>query len=265
MPKDSTLHLYSNVLKKINYSTSSTDELLNTINKLPSISYKLLAFRAVYNECDSFPFREEYKELLNSKSDTIIKLPMTLDELLNIQVICTNELRQVVEAFTVWLVVNKPLRLDYYNVPIYYECNKESCNYMTYKDDILTFYLNDFKNVKSFGPQIITYSDVIVSSYIKYMCNHFNGMPEYLLYRYDVPTGTLMPFSSRAMFSGYLKDLFKRHTGHAMSMNTIRKIHESALIQSPEYSKMTTTEKKREHGKLLHSLQTAHDSYNIIM
>lgn len=277
MPKDSTLLLYNNVLKKINYSKDySKDELLmyskgilNNINMLPSVSYKLLAFRAIYNLCnDSFPFREEYIKLLNStKNDSNYSnpLPMTLEELLNIQVICTNELRQVVEAFIVWLVTHHPLRLDYYNVPIN-PVKKENCpNYMTWQDSVLTFYLNDFKNVRSFGPQIIEYNNNIICDYIQALTLHFGYTPKYLLYRYDIPTGCLMPFSSRAMFSGYLKDLFKRHTGHLMSMNTIRKIHESALIQSPEYSKMATAEKKREHGKLLHSLQTAHDSYNVVL
>ncbi|EEY61759.1 uncharacterized protein PITG_13690 [Phytophthora infestans T30-4] len=47
-----------------------------------------------------------------------------------------------------------------------------------------------------------------------------------------------------------------------MSMNMIRHIVESHLIQSPTYAKLTNREKHDLHAKLLHSTFAANTSYN---
>ncbi|GMF36291.1 unnamed protein product [Phytophthora lilii] len=49
-----------------------------------------------------------------------------------------------------------------------------------------------------------------------------------------------------------------------MSMNMIRHIAESHLIQSPTYAKLTNREKNDLHAKLLHSTMAANTSYNKI-
>ena len=49
-----------------------------------------------------------------------------------------------------------------------------------------------------------------------------------------------------------------------MSMNMIRHIAESHLIQSPSYAKLTNREKNDLHAKLLHSTMAANTSYNKI-
>jgi hypothetical protein len=272
---DRSVQLYSNVLSKIGVSSVEDLQDHNTIiSRIESLSsgYKIMAYRAIYNmtinnnsTLDGIyttKYRELHNNIMNEKKETT--LPMTLQELLNIEVKCPNVLQQLVETFTVWINCHHPLRLDYYNVPIN-PVEKENCpNYMTWQDSILTFYLNDFKNVRSFGSQVIKYNNPIICDYIQALTLHFGYTPKYLLYRYDKPTGCLLPFSSRIMYGGYLQDLFKRHTGHDISINTIRKIHESALIQSEAYSKMSTAEKKKMHRLLLHSLQTAHENYNVV-
>lgn len=260
--KKSTLDLYSRVLKKIDIDDLENVE--NRIDSLSSDSYKILAYKALHHKFPDYDMTK-YKKLiqLQNNKNNVGVLPMTLDQLLNIEVKCSEPLQQLVESFTIWLNTHHPLRLDYYNVRI--NPADENCvNYMTYDNETLTFYLNDFKNVSSFGKQVITYSDPIICNYLTDLTKHFGKMPEYLLYRYDKPTGTLMPFSSRIMYGGYLQDLFKKHTGHHITMNTIRKIHESALIQSPEYSKMTNQEKQKKHNLLLHSMNTAIVSYNVV-
>lgn len=308
--KKSTLDLYDKVLKKIDVSSildlqgldsdgiSKHDSIIAKIDLLPSNSYKVMAYRAIHNMIDSDPiYNKKYKELqnkINLEKDNVGLLPMTLSELLSIEVKCSNELQQVVESFTVYINTHYPLRLDYYNVVINpAEVTRETSNgllkehvpkenhinldakhpravdspqpnYMTYSKGVLTFYLNDFKNVNSFGPQVLTYNDPIISSYLTTLTEHFGHEPDFLLYRYDKPTKKLCVFSSRIMYGGYLQDLFKRHTGKDISMNTIRKIHESALIQSPEYAKMSNQEKQKKHALLLHSVNTANVSYNII-
>ena len=278
--KLSTLALYDRALKKIGVESiidlQNHDAIIDRINNLSSNSYKLMAYRAIHNMLDDKIYEKEYRKLHNSiYNDNIGSLPMTLPELLSIEVKCKEPLQQLVEGFTIWLNTHYPLRLDYFNVEIN-PVEKENCvNYMTYSDSILTFYLNDFKNVRSFGSQVLTYSDTIICNYINSLTEHFartasdckaiNGeAPKYLLYRYDTPTKTLQPFSSRIMYGGYLQDILRKHTGKEISMNTIRKIHESDFIQSKKYVTLTNVEKKIKHNKLLHSMATALECYNII-
>lgn len=269
--KDTTKKLYCDMLNKINIKSiidlQDHDSVVSRIDSLSSDHYKIMAYRAIHSILDKdLIYNSKYRELQNkiTEEKEPITLPMTLSELKNIEVKCNEPLQQLVESFTIWINTHYPLRLDYYNVRIN-PSEKENClNYMTWKDSTMTFYLNDFKNSRSFGSQTLIYYDTIIAEYIQALTEHFGHMPDYLLYRYDRSTGTLMPFSSRIMYGGYLQDLFKRHTGKDISMNTIRKIYESTLIQSPEYVRMPLKDKKTKHNKLLHSLQTAHESYNIL-
>lgn len=276
--KKSTIDLYNRVLDKLNITSildlHNHDLVIENINNLSSISYKIMAYRAIHSILDDQIYEAEYKKLvqLQNDKDNIGVLPMTLSELLSIEVKCQNELQQVVESFTIYMNTHYPLRLDYYNVVINPTEVTQNINYMTYYDSILTFYLNDFKNVHSFGKQIITYSDLVICSYLAYLTNYFNESKQYygtnenryLLYRYDKSTGTLQSFSSRVMYGDYLTKLFKKYTGKNITMNTIRKIHESDIIQSPEYAKMSNLEKQKKHSLLLHSTATANSSYNIL-
>ncbi|OQS03723.1 hypothetical protein THRCLA_21091 [Thraustotheca clavata] len=54
------------------------------------------------------------------------------------------------------------------------------------------------------------------------------------------------------------------YNGKPMSMNIIRHIEESHLIQLPTYAKLTNREKHDLHAKLLHSTFAANTSYNKI-
>lgn len=271
--KESTKKLYHDMLNKIGVSNiqdlQDHDTIIERIDALSSDHYKLMAYRAIHSIIDNdLIYESKYRELhnnINNNKNILRELPMTLQELLNIEVKCKEPLQQLVESFTIWINTHHPLRLDYYNVPINPPDKENYPNYMTWQDSVLTFYLNDFKNSRSFGSQVLTYSSPVIFSYIQYLTLHFGCTPKYLLYRYDKPTKALVIFSSRIMYGGYLQDLFKRHTGKDISMNTIRKIHESNLIQSEEYSKMTTKTKKEMHNALLHSLATAHESYNILL
>ncbi|GMF12190.1 unnamed protein product [Phytophthora lilii] len=53
-----------------------------------------------------------------------------------------------------------------------------------------------------------------------------------------------------------------KYNGKPMSMNMIRHIAESHLIQSPGYAKLTNREKNALHAKLLHSTMAANTSYS---
>lgn len=192
------------------------------------------------------------RKILYDKSDNRKQLPMSYVELMDVpnHVINKDKTQELIDKFFLYMNIMYPLRLDYYNVPI----NKEDTNYMTYDGKTLTFFLNDFKTVKSMGPQVITYNDSIINEYFDII------KPEYLLYE---KTGKI--FNSRVAFGNHLANLFKKYANKKLTINDIRKIHESNTIQSDGYAKMTNREKDAKHHKLLHKTSTAQSAYNIII
>ena len=71
-------------------------------------------------------------------------------------------------------------------------------------------------------------------------------------------------FGSRHSMGAHITYLFKKYIGKNVSMNDIRKIHETHNIQSEGYNKLTNRQKNEIHHKLLHSTNTANNAYNII-
>jgi hypothetical protein len=56
----------------------------------------------------------------------------------------------------IYTVINHPLRLDYFILPL---TKTDGENYMLRDGNKLTLYLNKFKNSKSMGPQVIEFDD----------------------------------------------------------------------------------------------------------
>lgn len=268
--KESTRQLYNRVLNKLDIQSldelNDSEDILHRIDSLSSNSYKIMALKAIYHIAESDKqYKPYYSTLLLLQKKEVVKktkLPMTLPELLAIEVKEKNPLKQLVNAMVVWINTHYPLRLDYYNIKINPDEITDKTNYATFKNGILTLYLNDFKNVKSMGPQVIKYDSDVIRSYISTLSNYFSGMPIYLLYRWT--RSGLKPFSSRIAYGSHLSDLLKKYTGHSMTINDIRKIHESALIQGSDYASMAPAEKNKQHRKLLHSTKTANEVYNIL-
>ncbi len=268
--KESTKALYKLALKKLNITDEkeldNSDEIIRRINNMSSTSYKILALKAIYHITTEEQYKPYFKllqQLQNKKkidndNDNDDKLPMTLEELLNIEVIEKDPLRRLVNAFFIWINTHYPLRLDYYNLKI--NPIKEEKNYLTYHNGILTLYLNDFKNVKTMGSQVITYDSQDIRNYIKSLETYFGHLPEYLLYRWS--RKGLLPFKSRIAFGRHLSDIIYKYTRKKVTINTIRKIHESNLIQSESYNKLTNSQKNEKHRALLHSTSTANSVYN---
>lgn len=254
----STKAMYKRVFVKLGITNpkhlSDTERILKMINQsFQSDESKKIALNAICKVLEGDSNFDFYNNIRNDlkrkieidKSDNIGKLPMTYQELLDVP----NKIENIYDRFFVYMHVKYPLRLDYYNVPI----NRKDTNYMTYDGKTLTFYLNDFKNVKSMGKQVITYQDPVIDEYMKLK-------PEYLLYR--VNRGKLNIFNSRTAFGVHLSHLFQKYTGKKITINDIRKIVESHNIQSPDYVTKTNREKNALHGKLLHKTSTAQNAYN---
>lgn len=267
--KESSKVIYERVLKKIDINNPNDindyKRILHNINALSSDSYKLIALRAIYNIATDKQYsyyKPLYQELQNKNNKKDKILPMTLQQLYGITVVEKDPIKQLVNGFIIYMNTHYPLRLDYYNLLINPKETSKSDNYVIYRNGILTLYLNDFKNVKSMGPQVITYNDPIIKEYIAKLTAYFGHTPEYLLYRYDKDKKNIKSFGSRIAYGRYLQDILTKYSGVKLTINDIRKIHESTTIQGNGYNELTTEQKNNIHSKLLHSKNTALVSYN---
>ncbi|EEY62144.1 uncharacterized protein PITG_14038 [Phytophthora infestans T30-4] len=188
-----------------------------------------------------FLSRAEFEELAKPKRSDYLKL--------------------VFDYITLWLNVHYPLRLVWPSVLLSPE--KDS-NYL--QGDVL--HLNDFKNVRLMGPQTIQLDSTtmrLIKSYLGFLANTLGERPSKLLWRiFNRQPGEYDYTNSSNSFSQVLSKLFVKYNGKPMSMNMIRHIAESHLIQSPAYAKLTNREKNDLHAKLLHSTMAANTSYNKI-
>jgi len=171
-------------------------------------------------------------------------------------------LRSVLDYVTLYLNIHYPLRLVW---PSIFLEKVDSGNYL----DGNQLHLNDFKNVRLMGSQVITLNKDamnMVKQYLAFLENTLDVTPTKLLYRvfnnsvgpYDYTTKT------QGGFSKVLGRMFEKYNGQSLSMNMIRHIVESNVIQSPDYAKLTNKEKNDLHARLLHSSQAANVSYNKI-
>ena len=246
--------------------------------------------------------RDELKgEIKEKKSDNVVEGPnkwMSLDELRGVPTMIQREVEnrfgslflskekydaltkpqriRYVRLFLKWgfiyIVINYPLRLDYFNLPLSktdanYEpqrgsvaADKSAGNYMLRDGDKLSLYLNKFKNVKSMGAQTIEYDDPMILYYLDQLEVIFGTKPTHLMWQ--VVKDEIQLFSRKEVYSHHITNIIKKYTSKHISNNTIRKIWETELINSPEYRQMTNKEKNKAHKKLLHSTSTANEAYN---
>ncbi|KAL7996307.1 hypothetical protein Plhal703r1_c40g0139401 [Plasmopara halstedii] len=173
----------------------------------------------------------------------------------------TDYLKLVFDYITLWLNVHYPLRLVWPSVMLTPE---EGANYL--QGNVV--HLNDFKNVRLMGPQTIQLNRTtmgLIKSYLEFLTNTVGEQPSKLLWRiFNKQPGEYDYTSSSNSFSQVILKLFMKYNGKPMSMNMIRHIAESHLIQSPTYAKLTNREKNDLHAKLLHSPMAASTSYNKI-
>ena len=184
----------------------------------------------------------------------------------------TDYLKLVFDYITLWLNVHYPLRLVWPSVMLTPEVTKsgsplrgsEGANYL--QGNIL--HLNDFKNVRLMGPQTIQLDSTtmsLIKSYLEFLTDTVREQPSKLLWRiFNRQPGEYDYTNSSNSFSQVISKLFMKYNGKPMSMNMIRHIAESHLIQSPTYAKLTNREKNDLHAKLLHSTMAANTSYNKI-
>ncbi|KUF84184.1 hypothetical protein AM587_10005005 [Phytophthora nicotianae] len=188
-----------------------------------------------------FLSRSEFEELAKTKKSDYLKL--------------------VFDYVTLWLNVHYQLRLVWSSVILTPE---EGANYLQGNE----LHLNDFKNVRPMGSQTIQLDSTtmnLIKAYLAFLTDTLGARPSKLLWRiFNRQPGEYDYANTNNGFSQVLSKLFKTYHGKPMSMNMIRHIAESHIIQSPNYARLTNREKNALHAKLHHSTMAANSSYNKI-
>lgn len=116
-------------------------------------------------------------------------------------------------------------------------------------------YFNNFKNVKSMGEVVMVLEkDIreIINNYLSVVKPKNN-----LLINYINRNGIIEPFGKTMSFSLYMTRLLKQLTKKTISINTLRHVYETHIINQEGYNNLTINEKEAIHSKLLHRATTA--------
>lgn len=162
-------------------------------------------------------------------------------------------------------LLKPPIRNDLESVAVFKKDKvldpniKDSFNYIQKKDNEFIFYLNQYKTVKKYGPKKIIYS----KSEDPQIYNLFKKIIKFnkpFLIVNDTNNNNL----DDKQISALIIKIFENYLNKHVSINTIRHIYETELINSEEYKKMSMTQKKAKHDELMHDFTTAHTDYNKI-
>lgn len=163
----------------------------------------------------------------------------------------------------------EPLRLDLAVLPIEFGtkgAEKFDYNVLVVNDDNMILYLNDFKNIKKLGKQQQPLDKnlvEVVQHWFKIL-GWLNQPIEYLLY--NIKGGLVLePFNSKNTFGQRLTSTFEKYSGKRISITLLRRIYETALIQSDEYKNMTNRQKAEKHKKLLHGVNVAQEYNRVVL
>lgn len=262
MQKQTTKDLYSRQIAKLTdpYNVDLTiqeiDNMYTNLNSKRTVYTALWYYNDIYKEISinlkkqiDAGYLENKKPIISLKQLKNILMMFKKDILSKYKTIFENE-KMATKYMFLHLVINHPLRLDWYNLHLYPVENK---NYLLQTKDGFELHMLDFKNVKSMGYKIIKFKDVLLKKYIKLFCE------DKLLLYYN---NGIKPFNNKSTYSLTITRLIKKYSGLDISNTTIRQIHATALIQSAKYKKMTNLEKKELHEQMLHSTTTANSVYN---
>ncbi|EEY59514.1 uncharacterized protein PITG_12070 [Phytophthora infestans T30-4] len=105
----------------------------------------------------------------------------------------------------------------------------------------------------------------LIKSYFDFFANTLGEQPSKLLWSlFNQQPGEYAYTNLSNSFSQVMSKHFMKYNGKQMSMNMIRHIAESRLIQLPAYAELANREMNELHAKPLHSTMAANMSYNKI-
>ena len=232
-----------------------------------SDSSKKLFFNALYSVSQDPLYHKEifsFGKLIDDKVKENKVKPEKLKEYVSLK-----ELKKIVPLVTdlqdklliSLYVLQPPLRNDYAGVKLLKKnkpyAERKKGNYMVMRPKSWMFYLNEYKNVAQFGPQKYKYSTKFNPEIYKILLESYEVNPrEYLI---EKRAGYAM---SDGDISKRIQMITKKYINKTLSINDIRKIYETDLINSQQYKSMNFKQKEAEHRKLLHSFTTAHSTYH---
>lgn len=155
-------------------------------------------------------------------------------------------------------VLQPPLRNDYASVKILYKKPKEDKgNYFIIRKKSAVFHLNEYKTKDIFKKQVYKYSDKLNKDIYKLLKLSLEKEPrDFLFTKKDKPL-------TETDISKLIPALFSKYINKHITINMLRQIYETNLIQSPLYNNLSLNQKEEMHKKLLHSFNTAQE-YNKI-
>jgi len=160
-------------------------------------------------------------------------------------------------------LLKPPIRNDLESVAIFKKLldpsTNNTLNYIQKKDKEFIFYLNEYKTVKKYGAKKIVYS----KSQDPEIYNLFKKIMKFNKPFLIVNDTNNNPLDDKQISALIIK-IFENYLNKHVSINTIRHIYETELINSEEYKKMSMTQKKAKHDELMHDFTTAHTDYNKI-
>lgn len=173
------------------------------------------------------------------------------------------QLKEIMEYVVMVLyTLQPPIRLDYYNVLVYNkeETPNEEENYiqLTNKRNLF-LHMNYFKNVNKIGKQQLKLpSNVsqVIKNWVELKKQYTQD--KHLLF--NIGGGMeFKTFTTSNTFGKYLKRILEKYTGKQITIDLLRRIYETELINSKVYRNMTNTEQEKQHLRLLHSKQIAQE------
>lgn len=169
-------------------------------------------------------------------------------------------------AVALYILEIPPLRLDWAMMWLYFEEPKEDerpDNYLVITDDYLFFVLSDYKTEAKYGKYTSPRYDKNTEIYkiLRRYTDTF-GDNEQILLKWKSEKGNIVIPDSNKL-GKIITEMFQKYLGKHITVNTIRRIYETELIQCDEYREMTVEEKRERHRHLLHDFSTA-QKYNII-
>jgi len=242
------------VIKKIKSDDLSDSSKKLFFNALYSVSQD----KHYHNEIFSFGklIDDQVKE--NKVNPSKLKQYVSLKELKKIVPLVTDLQDKLLISL---YVLQPPLRNDYADVRILTKnkqlSERSKGNYIVMRPKSWMFYLNEYKNVAQFGPQKYKYSNKFNPEIYKTMLESYDVKPR--SYLIEKQNGYPM---SDGDISKRIPLITKKYINKDLTINDIRKIYETDLINSLQYKSMNFKQKELEHKKLLHSFTTAHSTYN---
>jgi len=226
--------IVNEIVKKANIkSKSNTTAKMNSYEKLIDLQKKILDFEPKWimkKTFEKYDFNKKIKTLNDYQNYLLMSL-----------------------------YINQPaIRNDYVNIKI---VNKETdinqkINYLIINKKKMFIYLQEFKNVKSFGEvklQISPYNKFVIRKYLLLLNSYINN-PQTLFYHFSLQKTE--PLKEESILKKINK-LSLTYFNKPYTINDYRHIWVNYFQTSTYYNNLSYIEKEKIHNQMIHSIDTS--------